>query len=41
MSKDDGISATKRGIHGDRSAWRLRKIDEPDALAETIRRLVP
>lgn len=27
------------GIHGDRSAWRLRKMDEPDALAVTIRRL--
>jgi hypothetical protein len=25
-----------RGIHGDRSAWRLRKIDEPSALAKVI-----
>lgn len=31
--------AGKTGIHGDRSAWLLRKIDEPDALADTIRRL--
>lgn len=30
----------KGGIHGDRSAWRLRKLDEPAALAETIRRLM-
>lgn len=29
----------KTGIHGDRSAWRLRKMDEHDALAYTIRRL--
>lgn len=29
----------QRGIHGDRSAWRLRKMEEPDALAVTIRRL--
>lgn len=29
----------KTGWHGDRSAWRLRKVDEMDALADTIRRL--
>lgn len=29
----------KTGIHGDRSAWRLRKLTELDALADTIRRL--
>lgn len=29
----------KTGIHGDRSAWRLRKMSELDALADTIRRL--
>src|SRR5699024_6933846 len=28
------------GIHGDRSAWRLRKMDEPDALAVTLSRLL-
>lgn len=28
-----------RGIHGDRSALRLRKLDELDLLADTIRRL--
>jgi hypothetical protein len=28
-----------QGIHGDRSAWRLRKLSELDALADTIRRL--
>jgi hypothetical protein len=27
------------GIHGDRSAWKLRKMSELDALADTIRRL--
>lgn len=27
------------GIHGDKAAWRLRKITELDALAHTIRRL--
>lgn len=27
------------GIHGDRSAWRMRKLTELDALADTIRRL--
>lgn len=27
------------GIHGDRSAWRLRKMEESDALAVTLRRL--
>lgn len=31
----------QHGIHGDRSAWRLRKMEEPDALAVTIRRLEP
>lgn len=29
----------KSGIHGDRSAWTLRKLTELDALADTIRRL--
>lgn len=29
----------KTGIHGDRSAWRLRKMSELDALADTIRML--
>jgi len=28
-----------QGIHGDRSAWRMRKLTELDALADTIRRL--
>lgn len=28
-----------QGIHGDRSVWRLRKLDELDALADTIRKL--
>jgi len=28
------------GIHGDRSAWRVRKLDEPAVLADTIRRLM-
>lgn len=27
----------KTGIHGDRSAWRLAKLDELDVLAEVIR----
>lgn len=27
------------GIHGGRAMWRLKKMDEVDALAETIRRL--
>lgn len=26
----------KSGIHGDRSAWRMRKLDEPTALAIVI-----
>lgn len=30
----------KTGIHGDRSAWRLRKLEELDGVADTIRRLV-
>jgi hypothetical protein len=30
----------RTGIHGDRSAWLLRKIDELDGVADTIRRLV-
>lgn len=29
------------GIHGDRSLWRIRKMTELDALADTIRRLEP
>jgi hypothetical protein len=29
----------KSGIHGDRSAWYLRKVDEWDGVADTIRRL--
>ena len=29
----------KSGIHGDRSAWYLRKLDEWDGVADTIRRL--
>ena len=29
----------KHGIHGDRAAWRLRKMEEADALANTIRGL--
>lgn len=29
----------QHGIHGDRSAWRLRGLDEPAALARTIERL--
>lgn len=29
----------KTGIHGDRSAWRLRKLSELDALADTYRKL--
>lgn len=29
----------QHGIHGDRAAWKLRKMEEPDALAETLRRL--
>jgi len=29
----------RTGIHGDRSAWRLRKLDELGALADTIRKL--
>lgn len=29
----------KTGIHGDRSAWRLRNIDEYAALADTILKL--
>ena len=30
----------KSGIHGDRSAWRLRKLDELQVLASTYRRLI-
>lgn len=30
----------KTGIHGDRSAWLLRKVNELDGVADTIRRLV-
>jgi hypothetical protein len=30
----------RTGIHGDRSAWLLRKIDELDGVADTIRKLV-
>ena len=29
----------KTGIHGDRSAWKLRKLDELSALAETLGRI--
>lgn len=29
----------QHGIHGDRSAWRLRKLSELDVLADTIKRL--
>lgn len=29
----------KTGIHGDRSAWLLRKVDELDGVADTIKRL--
>lgn len=29
----------KTGIHGDKSAWLLRKIDEYDVLADTILKL--
>ena len=28
------------GIHGDRSAWRLRKVEELDGVADTISKLV-
>ncbi len=28
-----------RGIHGDRSEWRMRKLDELDVLADTIEQL--
>jgi len=30
----------RTGIHGERHAWKLRKMDELDALAVTIERLV-
>ena len=29
----------QHGIHGDRTAWKLRKMDEPQALAKTTMRL--
>ena len=29
----------QHGIHGDRAAWRLRKMEEADALANTIQGL--
>lgn len=29
----------KHGIHGDRSAWRLRKLTELDVLADTFRQI--
>jgi hypothetical protein len=29
----------KQGIHGDRTLWRIRKMDELDALAVTLERL--
>lgn len=29
----------KQGIHGDKTLWRIRKMDEIDALAVTIERL--
>lgn len=29
----------KLGIHGEKLAWRVRKMDELDALAETLRRM--
>lgn len=28
------------GLHGQRAMWRVRKMDELDALAETLRRLL-
>lgn len=31
--------AGQHGIHGDRANWKLRKMDEADALAITIQRL--
>lgn len=30
----------KTGIHGDRSAWNIAKINEPQALGLTIRKLM-
>lgn len=29
----------KQGIHGDKTLWRIRKMDEWDALNETLRRV--
>lgn len=29
----------KQGIHGDKTLWRIRKMDELDAVNETIRRV--
>ena len=30
----------KHGIHGDKSAWRLRKLTELDGIADTIERIM-
>ena len=35
-----GCHTSRNGIHGERHMWKLKKMDEIDALAVTIERLV-